>query len=240
MFNMVGKISIIIPVYNEEVYLDRCLKNVFQVKIPGWEKEIIVVNDGSTDSTSALLKKISLVHPLIKIISSLKNQGKGNAIKKGIREATGDIVIIQDADLEYDPDDYLIILKQFTDNKVDVVYGSRILGAKIYHNQNANIFFLWGGMTLTTIVNLFFGTHLTDQPTCYKSWRKKLSTGLTEYCQSKGFEFEIEMTAFFAKNSKINEVPIRYYPRTVHHGKKINLSDFFKSVLTVFKCKTRR
>lgn len=236
---MSKKLSIIIPAYNEEVYLTRCLKNITQAKIPGWEKEIIIINDGSTDNTPSLLKKIQKENQRLKIISSTVNHGKGSALKKGIKEADGEILIIQDADLEYDPDDYLPILKQFTHPKTDVVYGSRILGAKIYHHQNANLLFLLGGMTLTKVVNFLFGTKLTDQPTGYKSWRRHLSSRLLDYCKSNGFEFEVEMTAFFSQKNKITEVPIRYYPRTVHHGKKINLNDFLKSVMMAFQCKFR-
>ncbi len=236
---MLKKLSVIIPVYNEETYIVRCLENIIHTKIPDWKKEIIVVNDGSTDKTLHLLQQFNSANSKIKIISSSKNSGKGNALKKGIRAAHGDILIIQDADLEYDPNDYLIILNKFSRKNINVVYGSRILGAQIYHNYSSNIFFLWGGLTLTKVVNLLLGTKLTDQPTCYKSWRKSLSPDLLHFCRSNGFEFEIEMTAFFAGRNKIQEVPIRYYPRTISHGKKIKLSDFLKSVLMAFRCKFR-
>jgi len=232
---MLKTLSIIIPVYNEEAYITRCLENIINTKITDWEKEIIVINDGSTDKTLSLLQKFK--SNKIKIISLPNNLGKGNALKKGIQTAHGDILIIQDADLEYDPNDYLVILNKLSHKNIKVVYGSRILGAKIYHNYNSNIFFLWGGLTLTTIINFLFGIKLTDQPTCYKAWKKELTLELTSYCQSNGFEFEVEMTAFFAKKNKIYEVPIRYYPRTINHGKKIKLSDFIKSVFTAFKCK---
>lgn len=237
---MKKKLSIIIPVYNESVYIIRSLENVINVPILNYEKEIIVVNDGSTDNTFELLKKFNHIHKKITIISYSKNIGKGGALKKGIEKATGDIVIIQDADLEYDPDDYLLILKEFENKEVNVVYGSRILGAKLYHNFNASFIFYLGGITLTKWINLLLGTKITDQPTCYKSWRSSLSRDLLLYCKSNGFEFEVEMTAFFSKKNTIVEVPIHYYPRTVEHGKKIGLNDGISSLLMILRCKLRR
>ncbi len=234
---MLKKVSIVIPIYNESAYITRCLENVIHVNLPNFEKEIIVVNDGSTDDTLHLIKKFNNENTQIKIISFRINQGKGKALRKGIQAATGEFVIIQDSDLEYDPSDYHAILSAFESKEINIVYGSRILGAKIYHNYSANIFFLMGGILLTKTVNMIFGTKLTDQPTCYKSWRNALSKNLLKYCQSNGFEYEIEMTAFFSKTNKIKEVPIHYYPRTISHGKKIRLIDFIKSILMVFRCK---
>jgi glycosyltransferase involved in cell wall biosynthesis len=229
------KLSIVIPTYNESNYICRCLKKVAQIKINNWTKEIIVIDDGSTDNTLDLIKKFNQGHK-IKIIHYQNNQGKGAALKKGVDQAAGDVIIIQDADLEYDPSDYSSILSEFRDKKTDVVYGSRILGTKIYQNRNAGLFFLLGGMMLTKIVNLLFRTRLTDQPTGYKCWRSKFSKDLLKYCQTKGFEFEIEITAFFSKVTTIKEVPIHYYPRSVRQGKKINVGDFLKSVFTAFWC----
>ncbi|KKP86903.1 MAG: Glycosyl transferase, family 2 [Candidatus Roizmanbacteria bacterium GW2011_GWA2_35_8] len=234
---MKNKLSIIIPVYNEEVYIHRCLENIIKQNLDLWEKEIIIVNDGSTDNTLKSLKQIKLKKINLKIFNLASNRGKGAAIKKGIAESTGDILLIQDADLEYDPEDYTVILEKYKDPKVEVVYGSRILGAKIYHNYSANVIFLWGGLLLTRIVNWLFALKLTDQPTGYKSWRKKFNKELTNECKSKGFEYEIEMTALFSRRSKIHEVPIRYYPRTVSHGKKIRLIDFIKSLIVAIRCR---
>lgn len=236
-FFMSKKLSIVIPIYDESAYIIRCLENVTQVNLPNFEKEIIVMNDGSTDDTLDLIEKFNQKNTKIKIISLEINQGKGEALKKGIQAATGEFVIIQDGDLEYDPSDYLAILSEFGNKETNVVYGSRILGAKIYHNYSANIFFLTGGILLTKTINCIFGTKLTDQPTGYKSWRNTLSKNLLKYCQSSGFEFEVEMTAFFSRINKIKEVPIHYYPRTVSHGKKIRFIDFVKSILMVFRCK---
>ena len=234
---MKNVLSIIIPVFNEEVYIQRCLQNIIEKNIGSWEKEIIIVNDGSTDNTLRSINQLKSEKINLKIFSLDSNQGKGAAIKKGIAESTGGILLIQDADLEYDPADYTVILEKYKDPKVEVVYGSRILGAKIYHNYSANVIFLWGGLLLTRIVNWLFTLKLTDQPTGYKSWRKRFNKELIINCKSNGFEYEIEMTALFSKKSKIHEVPIRYYPRTVSHGKKIRLTDFIKSLITAIRCR---
>ena len=236
---MAKKVSIVIPIFNESVYIIRCLQNVIQVSLPKFEKEIIVVDDGSTDDTLNLIKKLNEEDVSIKIVSLPVNQGKGEALRKGIKIATGDFVIIQDGDLEYDPSDYLTILSEFDNKSINVVYGSRILGAKIYHNYSANTLFLIGGILLTKTMNILFQTKLSDQPTCYKSWRNSLSSNLLEYCKSKGFEYEVEMTAYFSKLNKIKEVPIHYYPRTVSHGKKITFLDFIKSILMAIRCRFR-
>jgi len=234
---MPKKLSIIIPVYNESKFILRCLEDVSALEIPNYIKEIIVVNDGSTDNSFELIKKFSDENKNIKLITLSKNLGKGAALKKAIGQTTGEIVIIQDADLEYDPKDILQILKKYENKNCNVVYGSRILGSQVFNNKNAGMFFFFGGITLTKLINILFGTELTDQPTCYKSWRNFLSKDLIKYCRSNGFEFEVEMTAFFSKSNNIEEVPIHYYPRSVKNGKKITLKDFIVSAFTAFRCK---
>lgn len=232
-------LSIIIPAYNESSYISRCLENVLKENLPdtNWQKDLIVVDDGSTDNTKKIVKKICQRHKEIRLFSHQFNRGKGAAIKTGIAHARGDILIIQDSDLEYDPSDYESILSEYNQSKIMVVYGSRIMGSKIYHNYNASTIFLLGGKTLTAIINLFFNTSITDQPTGYKSWRKKFSKKLASYCRSDGFEFEVEMTACFSQMTKIKEVPIHYYPRSIQHGKKITIIDFIKSVFVALECR---
>lgn len=231
-----GKIlSIIIPVYNESAYIARCLENVINTKLLGWEKEIIVVNDGSNDSTLKILKSLQSKYQII-LFSHDSNRGKGASVKTGLRRSTGNVVIIQDADLEYDPNDYIAILQKYSDGSTKAVYGSRITGAKIYHNYSANAIFYLGGITLTKLTNIFFRTNLTDQPTGYKSWSNDNIEELIENCPGDGFEFEIELTYFLAQKTTIQEVPIHYYPRTVSHGKKINVFDFMKSFGAILRC----
>lgn len=230
-------LSILIAAYNEDAYIFRCLENIVNEDLPGWKKEIIVVNDGSNDNTLKVLNQFAKqVHP-IKIKSFRHNQGKGAAIKKAAQLASGDVLIIQDADLEYDPRDYQVILTKYTNPQVEVVYGSRILGSKRYTNYSSHPVFYLGGRLLTIFINLLFGTKLTDQPTGYKSWRANLTAPLLDKSLRHRFDFEIEMTAFFAQSGyKIHEVPIHYYPRTVNAGKKIGLADFLSSVTTALRC----
>jgi glycosyltransferase involved in cell wall biosynthesis len=232
-----SKLSVLIAVYNEDAYIQRCLEKIANEKLKNWDKEIIVVNDGSTDNTLKLLQKFDQeVHPL-RIINLAQNQGKGFAIKKAAAAATGDVLLIQDGDLEYDPHDYQAILQKYQNKKIEVVYGSRVLGEKYYPNQTSNILFYLGGRTLSFLMNTLFKTQLTDQPTCYKSWRSKWTQDLINDCPGDGFEFEVELTAFFAQhNIKIEEVPIHYYPRTVSLGKKIGFKDFLLSAVTAFRC----
>ena len=233
-------LSIVIPVYNESTYITRCLQNVIQTDLKGWKKEIIVIDDGSTDNSLKILEQFSRSVFKLHIIISSQNLGKGASLKKGIEKATGDIIIVQDADLEYDPNDYIVILKKYEEDSTYVVYGSRVLGSKLFHNYDANIFFLIGGLMLTRFVNFAFKTKITDQATCYKSWRTSLSKPLLDYCTGYGFEFEVEMTAYFAKNNVIHEVPIHYYPRTIEHGKKIRTIDFLKSLYMILVCKFKK
>lgn len=231
------RLSILIAVLNEDAYIKRCLDNIVNEKLPKWTKEIIVVNDGSTDNTLSILKQYHrTTHPLT-IIDLPVNMGKGHAIKTAAAAATGDVLLIQDADLEYDPNDYHAILKEFQKKTTMVVYGSRILGEKLYTNRPSNMLFYWGGKSLSGLINVLFHTRITDQPTCYKAWRASLTPALLQYCPSQGFEFEIEMTAFFAKHHhSIVEVPIHYYPRTKSYGKKIGFKDFVLSVAAAIRC----
>jgi dolichol-phosphate mannosyltransferase len=222
------KLSIIIPVYNEEKTVEAIIKKIKQVNLKDVEKEIIVVNDGSKDRTLEIINKISG----IRVINQDKNRGKGFAISTGIKFATGDIILIQDADLEYEPNDYYSLIKPIIDGKYKVVYGSRRLHKK--NVQYSGISFFIGGLTLTWLANILYGLHITDEPTCYKVFQADVLKKIPLTC--KRFEFCPEVTAKVAKKGiKIYEVPIHYYPRDVKHGKKIKPKDWFEAVWTLIK-----
>ena len=207
------KLSIIIPAYNEELTIKDIINKVKLNKI---KKEIIVVDDCSEDSTSKILSKIKG----IKLIKHSSNQGKGAAIKSGLKEATGDIILIQDADLEYNPDEYKKLLEPFLKQNAKVVYGSR----RLQSNKSSAAIFSLGGLLATKLTNLLYNSNLTDLPTGYKVFKKELLESLN--FKSNGFAFEPEITAkILKKNIKIHEVPISYNPRTIKQGKKVKLKD---------------
>lgn len=211
-------LSIIVPVYNEEKTLLPLLAKVQKVKLLGLKKQIIVVNDGSTDKTAQVMKKIKI--PGIQIYQHDKNRGKGAAIRTAIPHTTGDFVIIQDADLEYDPADYVIILKPLLEGKADVVYGSRFKGV-------GRAFLFWhyvGNKLLTFITNILYDTILTDMETCYKAFKGDLIRSI--HLRSNRFDFEPEVTAKVLKRGvKLFEVPINYDGRNFEEGKKITWRD---------------
>jgi glycosyltransferase involved in cell wall biosynthesis len=211
-------LSIIVPVYNEEKTLLPLLKKVQNVKLLGLKKQIIVINDGSTDKTAEVMKKIKI--PGIQIYQHDKNRGKGAAIRTAIPHTTGDFVIIQDADLEYDPADYVIILKPLLDGRADVVYGSRFKGV-------GRAFLFWhyvGNKLLTFITNILYDTILTDMETCYKAFKGDLIRSIP--LRSNRFDFEPEVTAKILKRGvKLFEVPINYDGRNFEEGKKITWRD---------------
>ena len=204
------KISIIIPVYNEADTIEKIISKVENVVItpcPNVEKEIIIVNDGSTDDTKLKLKKYT--H---KIIELKNNHGKGFAVRKGLEHVTGEVVIIQDADLEYDPEEYNILLKPILDGFADVVYGSRFMGGKPHR-----ILFFWhslGNQFLTFLSNMFTNLNITDMETCYKVFEAKTIKSI--YLKEQRFGFEPEVTAKISRvpNIRIYEVGISYYGRT--------------------------
>jgi len=219
------KLSIIIPTYNEAQTIKELIRQVKVVKLP-WQKEIIVVDDYSTDQTPQILKKITD----IKLIRHSYNKGKGSAIRTGIKQATGDYVIIQDADLEYDPREYKLLIKPVIDGKAKVVYGSRFTG------QRRNMFFWhWvGNKFLTLVTNVLYNTTLSDMETCYKLIPRQLLLDLK--LKAKRFEFEPEVTAKILKQGiRIWEVPVSYAGREFDEGKKISWKDGLPALWTLIK-----
>jgi glycosyltransferase involved in cell wall biosynthesis len=224
------KLSIIIPAYNEKDTIEEILKLVKAVDLKGIEKEIIVVDDGSKDGTREILKNTAG----IKYIFHEKNMGKGGALKTGFLAATGDILMIQDADLEYDPNEYVRLLAPILSGRADVVYGSRFIGGDphrvlyVYHHL-ANKF-------LTALSNLLSGLNLTDMETCYKVFKKEVIDSFKDKLESKRFGIEPELTARVAKGKwKIYEIGISYYGRTYEEGKKINWKDGFSAIWQIIK-----
>lgn len=224
----VKKLSIVMPAYNESRTIKTILSEITDVKLDGIEKEIIIVDDGSTDGTRDILRTYAK-KPGYKIILQETNQGKGAALKRGILASTGDVVIVQDADLEYDPHEYKRLLYPIQRGHADVVYGSRFIGGEphriiYYRNQVANKF-------LTTLSNIFTGLNLTDMETCYKMIVGNEAREIAKHLKSKRFGFEPEVTAHIAKRGlRVYEIGISYYGRSKEEGKKIGVKDGLKAI----------
>ncbi|MEK7615469.1 MAG: glycosyltransferase family 2 protein [Patescibacteria group bacterium] len=223
------KLSIIIPVYNEIQTIEALLGRVREISA-GRDVETIVVDDGSTDGTTEYLQTYN--NEQTKIISLTNNQGKGNAIRTAIPHATGDAVAVQDADLEYDPEELFALLKILETESLPAIYGSRFLGTRTGMTTSSTI----GNRGLTAAMNLLFRTSLTDLCTCFKMVRRDILCTLP--LQSTGFEFCAEVTAHLAKrNVPIREVPITYHARSRSQGKKIRWSDGVISLFTLIRCR---
>ncbi len=223
------KLSIIIPAYNEEKTIAVILQQVLAQNILDWQKEIIVINDGSKDKTEAALQSYL---GSIKYLKNETNLGKGASIALALNAATGDAVIIQDADLEYHPKEFPIMLAALSDPKVDIVYGSRNLKPK----RRGYIHYIIGVWVLTKLTNLLYKGDLTDVYTGYKLFRTPVARALG--VESAGFEVEAEMTIkALNRGYLIKEVPIDYFPRSFNEGKKIGLIDWFKGVYAIIKYK---
>ena len=213
------KLSIVIPAYNEEATIEAIVRRVQAVDLGPVEKEIIVVNDGSKDGTEQVLKGLAA----IRHISHERNAGKGAAVTTGFQAATGDIVLIQDADLEYNPDDYPAVIGPIVEGRSDVVMGSRFIlyKPKFFGTRRSPYLSHYiGNMLITSITNLLYGQRFTDYEGCYKAFRRTVvaATPIT----AKGFEFDNELVCkLMRKGTRIVEVPIRYTPRTYESGKKI-------------------
>jgi len=227
----VKTVSIVIPVYNEEATVLNILKDVQDADTLGLEKEIIIIDDYSTDGTRELLKKINDKN--IRILYHSENMGKGGALKTGFQEANGDVIIIQDADMEYDPKEYVKLLKLFVDGRADVVYGSRFKGGEC-----ERILYYWhymGNKFLTILSNMFTNLNLSDMETCYKVFRKEIIKSIN--IEEARFGFEPEITAKIAKikGIRIYEVGISYFGRTYEEGKKISWKDGMRAVYCIIK-----
>lgn len=223
-------LSIIIPVFNEGKTISEILKRVFLVKLPaGLKKEIIVVDDGSKSKVQDLKG--------IKLLSHSRNLGKGAAIRTGLKVATGELIIIQDGDLEYDPSYYPALLKPILEKKAKIVYGTRLINypLKLWGKDKTILpTHLIANKFLTGLTNLLYGSRLTDMETCYKVFRRSCLKGIK--LVSNGFGFEPEITAkFLKKGIIIAEIPIKVKPRTREEGKKINWIDGFKTVFVLLK-----
>jgi dolichol-phosphate mannosyltransferase len=223
-------LSIVIPAYNEERYIGKLLEQILAVDLTplGIAKEIIVVDDCSKDGTAAIVAATSSVT----LHRMERNGGKGRAVRAGIAAATGDFLIIQDANLEYDPRDYIPMLETLTAGRGDVVYGSRYLGRGRYPNQSLGAYL--GGRSLSIIGRVFTGCYLTDTVTAFKLFHRGDIASVP--LETSGFELDHEITArLLARGKRIVEVPIRYYPRTRAEGKKIGARDWFIATRTFWK-----
>jgi len=221
------KLSVIMPVYNEEDNIMGIVRKVMNVKI---DKELIIVDDCSKDGTRETLRKIDNNNN-IRVIYHRKNMGKGMAIRTAIKYVTGDIIVIQDADLEYEPEDYYELIRPIIEGKADVVYGSREL---LKENKRSYYRYAMGGRFLSWLTNLLYRSNITDEPTCYKVFRADILKSIKLDC--KKFEFCPEVTAKILKRGiKIYEVPIHYYPRSMEQGKKIRFRDGLQAIWTLIK-----
>jgi glycosyltransferase involved in cell wall biosynthesis len=225
------KLSVVIPVYNEERWIREIVRRVRDVPIP---KEVILVDDCSNDGTRKILEEEISKFPECRVINHEVNQGKGAGLRTGFKHATGDVVVVQDADLEYDPAEYPRLLQPILEGKADVVYGSRFIG------DNHRVLYYWhyvANKALTTLSNFFTNLNLTDMETCYKVFRREVIQGIN--LKSNRFGFEPEVTAKVAKKRdpawRVYEVPISYSGRTYEEGKKIRLKDAFNALYCILR-----
>ena len=228
-------LSVIVPAFNEAPTIEAILGELGKLEIGGIDLEVLVINDCSTDGTGSVVEVFMEKHPAlpVRLINQDRNMGKGAAIRRGIEEAAGDYLVVQDADLEYDPREFHDLLAPIRSGRADVVYGSRFMGSKPHR-----ILFFWhslGNKMLTFMSNMFTNLNLTDMETCYKMFRSDIIKKI--YLQENRFGFEPEVTAKIARipNVRIYEVGISYYGRTYADGKKINWKDGFRAIYCILK-----
>lgn len=223
------------PVFNEKNTITEILKRIEAVDL-GLGKEVIIIDDYSTDGTREILKAYEDKY---RILYHEKNRGKGRALRTGLAEASGEITVIQDADLEYDPNDFKIMLEKIMEPGVRVVYGSRRLQHSYFKSRHSGHIYAFGGILITWFANLLYNSKITDEPTCYKMFKTDLLKSFDLECER--FEFCPEITAKIAKRGiKIHEVPINYYPRHKNEGKKINWKDAIEAAWTLLKCRFKK
>lgn len=227
------KLSVVIPVYNEERWIEGLIERVQAVPVP---KEIICINDSSTDGSAAILDRLAAAHENLRVYHQPVNQGKGAALREGFRHAAGDVVLVQDADWEYDPAEYPKLIQPILDGRADVVFGSRFIG------ESHRVLYFWHSLAnkmLTVLSNIFTDLNLTDMETCYKVFRLEVIQGMK--LRSNRFGFEPEVTAKVARKEKgqfkwrVFEVPISYSGRTYAEGKKIGLKDAFNALYCIIR-----
>lgn len=227
------KLSIIIPVYNEAATLETVVNRVREVSLPeGLERELVIIDDASTDGTLEVLETLAEQYPDIAILKHPTNRGKGAALRTGLTQASGDILLIQDADLEYEPREYPVLLAPILEGKADVVYGSRFIGGGAHR-----VLYFWhsvGNQFITLLSNMFTNINLTDVEVCYKVFRQEVIESVS--LKEDRFGFEIEVTAKVARGDwRIYEVPISYYGRPYSEGKKITWKDGFRALWCIVK-----